>query len=69
MYSLMSLQIVISIEALRTLIAAEGAVVMRLVLRIHLMHLRCVAAVVGVDHAMRHSANHLQVPTRIVDVR
>ena len=72
-YPFMSLQVVIAIEALRTLIAPERAVVLwarlLVVVSIHLLHVRRVAAVEAGAHAMVHAAHHLHVAVGVVDVR
>ena len=68
----MSLQIVIAIEALRTLVAPERAIVLGarllIVVSIHLLHVRRVAAVEARTHAVVHAAHHLHVTIGVVDI-
>ena len=72
MYPLMPLQVVISIEALRTLITPEWPVVCwTLLLRVtvHLLHVCNVATVHAAGHhTVWQSTNHLKLTTRIVNV-
>lgn len=72
MYALMSLEIVIAVEALWALIASERSIVLRLSLlrvSVQLLDLSCVTTVESGDHAVWHAANHLHVPVGIIDVR
>lgn len=73
MDSFVSLQIMIPVETLRTLVALERAFVMRGWLRtIHLLQLRTVPAVEPCHHttgkAVGESANHGHLATRAVHV-
>lgn len=72
MYPLVPLQVVISVEALRTLVAPKRSVILwaRLlcVVSIHLLHLRGVATVEAWTHTVVHAIHHLHVAARVVDV-
>lgn len=71
---LMPLQVVVSIEALWALVAAEWPIILLdlgLRVTVHLLlHLcrRVTAVKAAGDHAVRHAANHLQLAARVVDV-
>lgn len=75
---LMTLQVVIPIEALRTLITFEGAVVgrsglpvsrmMRGMATIHMLHIRQVATVVPREKARLEIAHERHLPARVVDI-
>lgn len=73
MNTLMSFQIVIAIEALRTLVAFEGPFVGRahllLLVTIELLKVCGMATVVAVHHARMHAAHKGKVATRVVDIR
>ena len=73
MNPLMTLQVVISIEALRALVTLERTVVRGLLLlrmvSIHMLHASGVSTVETRHHPMRHSAHQSQLSVRIVDVR
>ena len=71
MYPLMPLQIVIAVEALRTLVAPEWAIILWVRLwwvAIHLVHLGCVATVVATHHAVLHAADQSKLSIRVADV-
>ena len=60
MYPLMPFQVMVPVETLRTLVASEGAIVLRvrgLRVAVHLLHLGRVATVVALHHAMRHATD------------
>lgn len=59
MNSLMPLQIVISVEALRALVASEWPVVLRIWrwVTVHVVHRRSVPTVVPAHHPMRDTAH------------
>lgn len=67
----MSLQVVVSVERLRALVALEGAVVrgagLRCWVRIH-VHLRRMSTVVAWHH-QRQIADQAELAVRVVDVR
>jgi hypothetical protein len=66
MNALMSLQIVVAVEALRTLIAFERSVVLRVrlslrVVAVHVLHVRCVSTVVCWHHRGWHTADQSEL--------
>lgn len=69
---LMPLEVMVAVEALRTLIAAERAVVLRARLRrvvsVQLLHVRGVPAVEASGHHAVVHADHLEVAVGVVDV-
>jgi hypothetical protein len=71
-YALVTLEIVISVEALRALVAAEWSVGLRVVLwhrvAVQLLH-SCVSAVVVHGHAMvRHAVDERELSVRVANV-
>jgi len=72
MNALVSLQVVISVEALRALVATEWPVVSRVrmatLVSVHLLHLRHMAAVHGHRHLVGHVADKRELSIRIVDI-
>lgn len=71
MYALVSLEVVIPIEALRTLVASEWSVVRRVrlcwVMRVHLLH-RGVSTGVWHCHAWSHAVHECKLATWVADV-
>ena len=64
MYPLVSLEVVVAVETLWTLIAPERPIILRaglLWMAVELLHLSCVSTVEAWHHAMRHSSDHLQM--------
>lgn len=72
MNALVAFEIVISVEALRALIATERSVCLRVGLRhvvtVKLLH-GCVSAVVVHRHAMRHAVDKRKLTIWVADVR
>ena len=71
-YALVTLEIVVSVEALRALVAAERSVGLRVVLwhgvAVQLLH-SCLSAVVVHGHAMvRHAVDERELPVRVANV-
>lgn len=74
MYPLVSLQIVVSIEALWALIALKRSVVLRIGLvslrmAVHLLNVGCVPAVETRDHSTGHSSDKRKLTVWITNVR
>jgi hypothetical protein len=66
MNTLMSLQIVVAVETLRTLIALERSVVLRVrlglrMVAVHVLHVRCVSTVVCWHHRRRHATDQSEL--------
>jgi len=62
MNTLVSLQIVVAVEALWTLIALERPVVLRVwlslrMMAVHVLHMRCVSTVICWHHRRRHTTD------------
>ena len=72
MYPLMSLQIVIAIEALRTLVASERSIVLRaclLWMTIHVLPIRRSVSTIETRHdTVRQPTDHLKLPVRIAHI-
>ena len=73
MNALVSLQIVVTVEALRTLIALERPIVLRVwlslrVVAVHVLHVRCVSTVVCWHHRGRHTAYQSELAVRVSNV-
>ncbi len=76
MNPLVSLQIVISVETLRALIAFEGPIIgkwqllmLMLLVAVHILRVCSVSAVELWHHSMLHVADHGQLTPRTVHVR
>lgn len=72
MYPLVPLQVVVPIETLRTLIASERSVVLRVLwlrMAVHVLHVRCMTTVEAWHHAVRYTADQGKLATGIVNVR
>lgn len=65
MNALVSFEVMVSVEALRALIALERSVVLRvglsLRMAVHVLHMCCVATVVGGHHRGRHASNKCEL--------
>jgi hypothetical protein len=69
----MSLQVVVAVEALRTLVALERPVVLRVrlslrVMAVHVLHVRCVSTVVCWHHRGRHTTDQSELTVWVSDV-
>ena len=73
MYPLVTLQVVVPVEALRALIAFERPVVRCWLLLVRVSeevrHVRCVSAIEALHHARVHATNHRHLAVRVVNVR